>query len=167
MKAIKFYTKTLLFFVLILVVSAGCESTTMITSVPPTAKVYIEGQYAGETPYAYTDDKIIFSKTDIKITKEGYDDLYTTLTRDEEPCSEAIVGGIFLFWPLLLWGLEYQTEHFYELTPLANPSLYEDNQGHPKSKADQLRELKKLLDDGIINQEEYEKEKVKILDKSE
>lgn len=32
-----------------------------------------------------------------------------------------------------------------------------------QSKADKLRELKKLLDDGILTQEEYEKEKAKIL----
>lgn len=33
------------------------------------------------------------------------------------------------------------------------------------SKADQLRELKKLLDDGILTQEEFDSEKKKILDK--
>jgi hypothetical protein len=33
-----------------------------------------------------------------------------------------------------------------------------------KNKADQLREMKKLLDDGILTQEEYEKEKTKILE---
>ena len=32
-----------------------------------------------------------------------------------------------------------------------------------QSKADKLRELKQLLDDGILTQEEYEKEKTKIL----
>jgi len=33
-----------------------------------------------------------------------------------------------------------------------------------KSKADRLRELKKLLDEGVITKEEFEKEKKKILD---
>ena len=32
-----------------------------------------------------------------------------------------------------------------------------------QSKADKLRELKQLLDEGILTQEEYEKEKAKIL----
>jgi predicted Zn-dependent peptidase len=35
-----------------------------------------------------------------------------------------------------------------------------------KSKADRLRELKKLLDEKIITQEEFEKEKKKILDEN-
>ena len=33
-----------------------------------------------------------------------------------------------------------------------------------KTKTDQLRELKKLLDEGIITQEEFEKEKKKVLE---
>ena len=36
-----------------------------------------------------------------------------------------------------------------------------------KSKADELREFKKLLDEGIISQEEFDKEKKKILEKNE
>jgi len=36
-----------------------------------------------------------------------------------------------------------------------------------KSKADRLRELKQLLDEKILTQEEYEKEKMKILDEDE
>ena len=40
------------------------------------------------------------------------------------------------------------------------PSLLENAKG----KADRLREMKKLLDDGILTQAEYEKEKAKILE---
>jgi len=35
------------------------------------------------------------------------------------------------------------------------------------SKSDQLRELKRLFDEGILTQDEYEKEKAKILEKNE
>lgn len=41
---------------------------------------------------------------------------------------------------------------------------------HPavsSSRADRLRELKKLLDEGILNQQEFEKEKAKILEEKE
>ena len=34
-------------------------------------------------------------------------------------------------------------------------------------KSDQLRELKRLFDEGILTQDEYEKEKAKILEKDE
>jgi hypothetical protein len=34
-------------------------------------------------------------------------------------------------------------------------------------KSDQLRELKRLFDEGILTQDEYEKEKAKILEKNE
>jgi len=35
------------------------------------------------------------------------------------------------------------------------------------SKSDQLRELKRLFDEGILTQDEYEKEKAKTLEKNE
>lgn len=41
------------------------------------------------------------------------------------------------------------------------------NNNVPKSKADKLRELKKLLDDKILTQEEFDKEKKKILDEKD
>jgi predicted metal-binding transcription factor (methanogenesis marker protein 9) len=41
------------------------------------------------------------------------------------------------------------------------------NKNIPKSKADKLRELKKLLDDKILTQEEFDKEKKKILDEKD
>jgi predicted Zn-dependent peptidase len=41
------------------------------------------------------------------------------------------------------------------------PSIQQTN---PASKANRLRELKSLLDDKIITEEEFEKEKKKILD---
>lgn len=45
-----------------------------------------------------------------------------------------------------------------------NEALNSKNKTIPDSKAAKLRELKKLLDEGILTQEEFEKEKKKVLD---
>ncbi|MDP2423026.1 MAG: SHOCT domain-containing protein [Bacteroidales bacterium] len=62
----------------------------------------------------------------------------------------------------------YKPARTYELFP------YQDQQQLPqqkhtdiKSKADRLRELKQLLDEKLITQADYEKEKKKILDDDE
>ena len=72
--------------------------------------------------------------------------------------------------------MKYDPDHTYELRPLGTgnqPPIY----GVPappsqqavvtKSKADRLREAKKLLDEKILTEAEYETEKKKILDSND
>jgi hypothetical protein len=150
----------------------GCTSTTMIQSIPIGAKVYLNGEQVGTTPYTYQDTKIVGSKTNVKLEKQGYQTLNVSFSRDEVVDAGAIIGGIFFFVPFL-WTMKYKSLHSYTLTPINynnNNSLIEtpvinpQQPQQPKSKADKLRELKQLLDDKILTQEEYEKEKKKILE---
>ena len=63
--------------------------------------------------------------------------------------------------------MKYKPIHNYELVPISTESQeLERNQQYDsitKSKADKLRELKSLLDDNIITQEEFEMEKRRFL----
>ena len=145
---------------------ASCASTTMIQSKPSGAKVYLNGESAGTTPYSHTDTKIMGSTNIVQLEIEGYETLNTSFTRNEEADIGAIIGGIFFLVPFL-WTMKYKPVHTYELKVISG-----DEQGNPqtvsqlqpvKSKADRLRELKQLLDEKIITQEEYEAEKKKIL----
>ena len=78
---------------------AGCGSTTMIQSRPDNAKVYLNGEYMGTTPYAHRDTKIVSSTTIVTLEKEGYQTFNTSFSRDEELDVGALIGGIF-FWCL-------------------------------------------------------------------
>ena len=156
----------------------ACSSSTMIQSKPSGAKVYVDGQSVGKTPYRYSDSKIIGSCTYLKLTQDGYDELNTSFCRDEEPDVGAIVGGFFIM-PIWLWALKYKPVHEYELeipsagsvtstpTNLSESGVSntpnKQSVREPKSKADKLRELKELLDEGILTEEEYAAEKAKIL----
>lgn len=67
--------------------------------------------------------------------------------------------------------MKYKPYHNYELIPLnqevmeADPLQSNDeNKTIIVNKTEQLRELKKLLDEKIITQEEFEREKKKILE---
>lgn len=151
------------------VLISSCSSSTMLLTDPAGAKVYLDGEPVGTTPYRHTDTKIVGSTTAVRLEMEGYEPLDTSFSRDEEADAGAIVGGVFLIFPFL-WTMKYKPTRTYELRPLgtqpptAAPSTPQSVvQATGKSKADRLRETKKLLDEKILTQQEYEVEKQKIL----
>ncbi|GAB3547521.1 hypothetical protein GCM10027577_22630 [Spirosoma fluminis] len=142
----------------------------MIQSNPSGAKVYLNSAYVGTTPYTHTDTKIVGATTYVRLEKEGYQQLNTSFSRDEKADAGAIIGGLFLLFPFL-WTMKYDPFRTYELipasgadTPAVTPMPLANDQSVSSSKAIRLRDLKKLLDDGILTKEEYEKEKKKVLD---
>lgn len=157
----------------------SCTATTRIQSNPSGAKVYLDDEQVGVTPYIMSDKKLVLTETTVKLEKEGYETFNTIIARDEKPHVGAIIGGFFCLGIAWAWGLEYKPLHHYELTPLsAKPAVVNETvqpkteQPSPtaastppakKSKADRLREMKQLLDEKILTQEEFDKEKAKIL----
>ncbi|MCK3686385.1 PEGA domain-containing protein [Maribellus sp. YY47] len=146
-----------------LIFFSSCASTTLLESTPSGAKVYLNGVSVGETPYQHRDTKIVGSTTSLKLEKEGYETLNTSFSRDEKADVGAIIGGIFVLVPFL-WTMKYNPSHSYVLVPLDPQTSSSVNSDITDSKAQKLRELKKLLDDKIITQEEFEIEKKKILE---
>jgi len=167
------------FFMALVLLCASCTSTTLIQSNPSKAKVYLNGDLVGETPYRHSDSKIVGSSMVLRLEKDGYNPLVRTITKDEEVNVGAIIGGLFVVVPFL-WTMQYQPVHTYELKPstvedAAKPSTLEETarpeiryvQPYPRSKADRLREFKKLLDEKVITADEFEKEKAKVLNEKE
>lgn len=111
----------------VVVLFASCSSSTLIQSEPSGAKVYMNGEYKGVTPFTYSDTKIVGSTTEIRLEKEGYEPLYTFLSRNESADVGAIIGGIFLLFPFL-WTMKYNPSHIYELRPLGTASLTKSDQ---------------------------------------
>ena len=112
------FAKITAFLTAISLLLSSCVSSTRIVTIPPDAKIYIDDEYVGNTPYLMSDSKIVGSCTDITIKKEGYMDFYTQICKDEEVNPGAIVGGIFLTFPFL-WVMKYKAKHTYELEPIA------------------------------------------------
>jgi hypothetical protein len=142
----------------------------MIESTPSRAKVFIDGAYAGITPYMYTDYKLVGSSTNVRIEREGFTPLSTYINKNEEADFGAIVGGLFFMVPYI-WILKYKPVHSYTLQPFnSENSVITDapqNSVSLTTKATKLRELKNLLDEKVITQDEFEKEKVKVLEEKE
>lgn len=155
----------------------------MIQSTPPGAKVYMDHEIMGETPYTYSDTKVVGSRTLLVLKKEGYKDFAIYLDRNEEADVGAIIGGLFL-WVPFLWVMKYKPTHHYELVPVGNdtvpanatkPNPAGPNSGtkvgnspsgsQPQSgnSTNELIRLKNLLDQGAITTDDFTTLKVRIL----
>ena len=148
---------------------SSCVSTTVIQSNPSGAKVYLNGEPIGVTPYTHQDTKLVGSTTTLKLEKEGYAPLNTYFTRNEEVDLGAVIGGVFVLVPFL-WTMKYKPTHNYDLTPINGVGQLNNKsnsqEGAVKSKVERLKELKQLLDEKIITQDEYDNEKKKILNEN-
>jgi hypothetical protein len=147
-------------FILFVAIMSGCSSTTLIQSIPSGAKIYVDGEPVGKTPYKITDTKITGASTSIKLELDDHEPLLTYLTKDEEVNVGAIVGGVFFVIPFL-WTMQYKPVHTYELQKI---NIQDSVQGPLKSSTiEKIRELKKLYDEGIITTDEFENAKKRIL----
>ena len=175
--------KVILFLLATTLLFSSCASSTLIQSYPSGARVYVNGQERGLTPYWHTDHKMIGAVTNIDILKDGYEPLYTYIERTEQVNAGAIIGGLFC-WPLLAWSMQYDQTHNFELKPLApsaqiapqqdaillSPQPIANTQGSAQvqntatTKIQKLRELKQMLDENLINKEDFEKQKQRILE---
>jgi uncharacterized protein YceK len=117
MKTKKMTFRVISLLLAICILLSGCASTTMIHSIPDGAKVYLNEELAGTTPYLHSDTRIVGSTTRVRMEKEGYETLHTSFSRDEEVDAGAIIGGIFFLVPFL-WTMKYKPAHTYELVPL-------------------------------------------------
>ena len=109
--------KTVAIFLAGTILLSSCASTTMIQSTPSGAKLYLDGENVGKTPYSHTDTKIVGSTTTVRLEKEEYETFNTSFSRIEEADVGAIIGGL-LVWVPFLWTMKYKQSHTYELEPI-------------------------------------------------
>jgi hypothetical protein len=94
----------------------GCASTTLIKSNPPSAKLYVDGQFQGETPIFFSDKAVAGTVRTVTLKKEGYKE-FTGLIRREKLSVLALIGGIFLLVPFV-WILKYPPQYTFDMERL-------------------------------------------------
>src|SRR5215471_17174267 len=92
---------------------AACASATTIRSEPSGAKVYLDGQYIGETPVVHQDQDIAGTDKAVRLTHDGYRDQVGTIRKDELKIMPLVVGLIVLV--PLLWVTGYPAEYYFIL----------------------------------------------------
>ncbi len=103
-------------FVILAASFLSCSSTTMIQTIPEGAKVYMNDEFRGVTPYRHSDQAISGTSTYMTFRLEGYEDFNTVLSKNETVDVGAVIGGIFFLFPFI-WTMGYNPTHTYELFP--------------------------------------------------
>ena len=108
--------KKLIALVMVFFFFFGCASATVIKSNPSEAKLLLDGQYIGETPYTYSDRATAGTMRTVTLKKEGYKDFTGTIKR-EKFSVPAFMGGLFFLIPFI-WITEYPSEYTFEMQEL-------------------------------------------------
>jgi hypothetical protein len=98
----------------------ACTSATTIVSRPPGARLYLNGEPVGNTPYTMADTRIVGSTTQVRLEMPGFYPTDAVIVRNEEFDVGACIGGVFLLFPFL-WIMGYKPMHTFELRPFGAP----------------------------------------------
>ncbi len=113
---------------LLVVLSTGCVSTTVIRSEPSGARVKSRsGEMLGRTPYEHSDSATVNHRESFVLELEGHAPEYITLKKDQWDgvrTAGGIVGGLLLFpvFITLLWAADYKDAYHVELRPVPAPT---------------------------------------------
>lgn len=156
---------------LTLVLFSACLSTTRIESIPSNAKLYINGEFVGNTPFTYSDKKISGSTQEIKLIKDGYEPYIDEFSRNQKLEPKALYFGIFLV--PLFWLKEYDEVQTFDLNTagkkIAEPQILLErtaDTGEP-TQEDLLRDLQFRYDNKFIDKKTYDREKKRILEEGQ
>lgn len=146
---------------LLAAVLAGCTQTTRFRSDPPGARVSIDGAFTGITPARYDmPEHPLPTVLRYRIERGGY------LPQEGEIRPDfggaRFVGALFTVGLVYVFRNPYIYRETYDfaLSPLDNPR---DIQAEPLRIDERLRRLKDLLNQGLISEEEYQRQRGAIL----
>ena len=107
----------------------SCSTTTTIRSVPEGAKVYLDGEYRGDTPLSLTlPDGTDNGYRHLRLEKPGYKSSETQISRRQD--GVRLICGYFCLVPLL-WMYKWDESYSVPLQPEGDTLLPLPPQGSP------------------------------------
>ena len=100
-----------------LILLPSCSTSILISSYPSGANVFANGEYIGETPVRHWDAEPSGSLLDVRIEKDGYEDL----TANIEKTGRINFGALMFCWLLfpLGWLEKYPSSFYGHLRPVS------------------------------------------------
>ena len=146
-----------------LLLFSACSSSKIIETQPPGARVYIEGEFVGTTPYELKDRRVFWQKTRVRVKKDGYFPEECIASRSETLNPGAFIGG-FLFWPTFLWAGAYEPETVIYLSPNEEANQWVADTAipaapkPPKTIAERRAVVERMYESGALTKQEYKTE---------
>lgn len=146
-------------------VLAGCSESTVVRSYPPGAKLYVNGVFVGVTPVNYTVDRSQFSSGDfsVRVDRPGYASAEGVLRK--QVCPGRVTGGVFTLGILFLFKRPtcFVSPQDFSLEALADQPASDGGTPHQPTLEERLDRIRKMRDQGIITDEEFEHYRKEIL----
>ncbi len=99
---------------------SACATSTTIRSQPLGAKAYVDEQYLGETPVRFSDSSPFWTKRQLLLKKDGYQDKSVPLSKNELRVGP-LIGTILVLVPVF-WLFGYPNDFTFEMLPAASTS---------------------------------------------
>jgi len=93
---------------------SSCSSSTIISSGPDNAELYVNGKFVGETPYELSNSSLSGTCLSLKLKSKGYINRHAKVCKNEEVNIGALIGGLLFLLPFV-WIGGYQDYHHYEM----------------------------------------------------
>jgi hypothetical protein len=139
---------------------SGCAQGIRFRSDPAGARISINGEFAGITPAQYEiPEHGMPMELRYRVERGGYLPQEGNLRPTLAP--GRLVGAIFTLGIVYAFRNPYAYKQAYDfaLEPLSTPDVRSD----PLRVDERLRRLQSLLDQGLITQEEYQRQRLAIL----
>ena len=140
---------------------AGCAESTLIRSYPPGAKLYVNEQYEGVTPFLLIVPQSQFADHAfrVRLERDGYAPVdQTLLTRT---CPGRVVGGIFSLGISFIFKRPTCFDSHQDVTMVPLPG--QPIAAHQPTIDERLHRIERMRDQGTITNEEYEHYRAEIL----
>jgi len=143
----------------------GCAESVHIRAYPPDAQIAVNGQALGTSPVHYSVPRERWPKDGYfhyHVERAGYRPQDGSFT--SKPAGGRITGGIFTLGLLFLFKSPAALPEEIEviLQPVAATAATA-SESSPSLPAQQIRRLEELLDQGAITEEEFKRQRNKIL----
>ncbi len=148
------------------VLLAGCSESVMVRTYPPGSKLYVNGEFVGITPVVYTVGSSEFSKQDFsaRVDRVGYASADGVLRK--RTCPGRVTGGVFTLGILFIFKSPtcFASPQDFSLEPLPDQVGAESGAApHQPTVEERLDRIRKMRDQGIITNEEFEHYRKEIL----
>lgn len=100
-----------------LVQLTGCSTASRFHSTPMGAKLFINGDYIGETPIVYDDAYSLPKRLHVQLQKDGYEELDMYLDKQMSYPMGAGIANPY-FFAMTFWAWKLDNDYRFDLTSL-------------------------------------------------